>query len=230
MAGVNFTPKTASRLLKMSREVAPVSLRSQEFQETRQPIYFQNDSTEEIPPFACMKVTGATEVNGRAFVVVAKPDGDGGPFLFNNFRTVQPDAYGAAQSTPVVKVGYLTGSPGAGQRWGPNSDSWLLEYQGTDTSVLAYGSLQDDPGDKILLGNPVFPEEFVMRIGKADSTISYDNSGTVSLWDASSDTTDNVTAHLDWMHGDANISSGKEVLIAWFPLEGLWRIIGAECE
>lgn len=75
----------------------------------------------------------------------------------------------------------------------------------------------------------------IVKIGKADAAITFDSSGTVSIWKRNGsgtlvDTTENVTAHLDWMHGDENVSSGKEVLVAWFQDEGIWRIIGAECE
>jgi hypothetical protein len=66
--------------------------------------------------------------------------------------------------------------------------------------------------------------------GVADGTIAYGSSGTVSLWTEGGDSGDDVTAHLDWMHGDENVSSGKEVLVEWFPTESKWRIVAAECE
>lgn len=74
-----------------------------------------------------------------------------------------------------------------------------------------------------------------VKIGKADSAITADSTGTISIyeWDGStlSDTGDNIEdVRLDWMHGNEDISSGKEVLIMWFPAEKIWRIIGAECE
>lgn len=231
--GVNFTPKTASRLLKMSRGVAPASLRSQEFQETRQPIYFQNDEPEEIPPFGCMKVTGATEVNGRAFVVVAKPDGDGGPFLFNNWRTVPAsgsDNPRGVAYTGVVKVAYSSGTPAAGEMWGVDSDSWLLTSDGTDSAVMVYGSIKDEPGDKVLLGNTTSASTQVLKIGKTDAVIAAGASGTVSVWRSAADTGENVTAHHDWITESTQISSGQEVLMGWFADESKWRIIDRECE
>ncbi len=71
-----------------------------------------------------------------------------------------------------------------------------------------------------------------LKIGKADADILKDTSGTISIWngDPLADSGDNETAHLDWMHGDEQVSAGKEVLIAWFADESKWRIIGAECE
>jgi hypothetical protein len=34
----------------------------------------------------------------------------------------------------------------------------------------------------------------------------------------------------DWMTGNEQISSGKQVLCTWFADEKVWRITGAECE
>ena len=41
---------------------------------------------------------------------------------------------------------------------------------------------------------------------------------------------ENARVYLDWMHGDQAISDGKEVLIGYFPSEGIWRVVAAECE
>lgn len=75
----------------------------------------------------------------------------------------------------------------------------------------------------------------IVKIGKADDDIAIDTSGTVSVWKRDStgtlvDTTEDITAHLDWMHGDEKVSSGKEVLCTYFADEAIWRITGAECE
>ena len=66
--------------------------------------------------------------------------------------------------------------------------------------------------------------------GKADSDITTGSTGTVSMWENGSDTLYNITAHLDWMHGSEQVSSGKEVIVKWFAHERRWRIVGAECE
>ena len=69
-----------------------------------------------------------------------------------------------------------------------------------------------------------------VKIGKADSDISVDTTGTISIWRAGVDTTENVSAKLDWMAGTTQVSSGKEVMITYFADEAIWRITGAECE
>lgn len=61
--------------------------------------------------------------------------------------------------------------------------------------------------------------------------ITAGGSGTVRLWRSNLvDTLYNVTARLDWMHNAQNVSDAKQVLLTWFPLERIWRIVGAECE
>lgn len=64
----------------------------------------------------------------------------------------------------------------------------------------------------------------------ADGAITAGSSGTVSVYDGGSDSSYNVTAHLNWMHGSENVSSGKELLIRWFEDEAKWVIVAAECE
>ncbi len=68
------------------------------------------------------------------------------------------------------------------------------------------------------------------KIGKADADITTGSTGTISIWRAGVDTTENETASLDWMAGTTQVSLGKEVMITWFADEGIWRITGAECE
>ena len=71
----------------------------------------------------------------------------------------------------------------------------------------------------------------VSLLGVTNSEITVDSSGGVSVWVNGSDTGfDLATCHLDWMHGSQNISSGKEVIVKYFPRDAKWRIIHAECE
>lgn len=72
--------------------------------------------------------------------------------------------------------------------------------------------------------------ETISYPGVADSTISVDSSGVVSIWVDGEDSGEDVTAHLDWMHGDEQISADKQVIVTWFPLDAKWRITAAECE
>ncbi len=87
-------------------------------------------------------------------------------------------------------------------------------------------------GDKpaiVRLGNP----EFVALKGTANGAIaSGTSSGVMRVrYPGNTDTNFDITGvHLDWMDGGLDISPGKEIIIGWFPLEQLWRVIHAECE
>ncbi len=64
----------------------------------------------------------------------------------------------------------------------------------------------------------------------ADEAIVADASGTVSIWHAGADTSFNLEAELNWMHGDEDISTGKELIIRYFADEAAWVVVHAECE
>jgi len=71
------------------------------------------------------------------------------------------------------------------------------------------------------------------RHGKADAEITVDGSALVSIWtgaDGGSDSTENVTAHLRWMHGNSVVSLGKEVVVQYYTDAQQWHVDGAECE
>ena len=71
------------------------------------------------------------------------------------------------------------------------------------------------------------------RHGKADAEITVDGSALVSIWtgaDGGSDSTENVTAHLRWMHGNSVVSLGKEVVVQYYTDAQQWHVDLAECE
>jgi hypothetical protein len=74
-----------------------------------------------------------------------------------------------------------------------------------------------------------------VKIGKADADITAGTAGTVNIWrratptTAAVDTGETVEAYFDWLSTET-ISAGKEVMVQWFSDEGIWRIVGAECE
>lgn len=71
----------------------------------------------------------------------------------------------------------------------------------------------------------------VSLLGVTNSDIVPDDHGGVSIWINGIDTgVDLDMCYLDWMHGGQQISSGKEVIVKYFPRDSKWRIIHAECE
>jgi hypothetical protein len=110
-----------------------------------------------------------------------------------------------------------------------NESGNLTDWDGNHIVTQGGDNLTDSESYSwamVRLGVP----QAITYAGMADGNISVDSSGTISLYDDGSDTGENVTAYLDWMHGDEQVSSGKEVLVTWFPMESKWRITAAECE
>lgn len=228
-----FTDRTARVLAEMARrEMARMDGGAGNPIDVPRPAArtFRNDSSETIPAYGCMRVTGAEEDpnTDRKIVVVDKPNSTGGPFLFNGPREVETNKYGQYQDGPVVDAYYTSGTVAAKLTWGPLSD-WVIVNNG-NPAIQLYGEVETD----IVRGNSVLGQ--VTKIGKADAAVTFDSTGTVSVWRTNGsgtlvDTTENITGvELDWMHGDENISLGKEVMIQWFPDEALWRFTGSECE
>jgi len=195
------------------------------------PLPIRNNTNEVVPAYACLRIENVEIVNDNRFIiVVGKPNGTGGPFLFNGERELDiygNAQFGNAQAGPIV-LALVDDAADAdlGQFWGPDDD-WSCVENG-EPALFVYGQARDKTEQLLLIGNTNLP--IVQRIGKTDSTITDGSSGVVSLWDANADTGANITAHLDWMTGSEDISSGTEVLITWFPIEGKWRITGADCE
>jgi hypothetical protein len=223
MAGVKLGEKTARALVALLNQggYQQEGLTSSAKADTG-PITFRNDSDENVPRYGCMKVTDAILDGSRYVVLIDKPDGTGGPFLFNGPREVEPEQRGTCQHGPVVRAAFSTGTVTAGEVWGPESD-WVVTSAG-DPALTVYGDVEDD----ILLGK--VGDVQITKIGKTDASVAPDATVTVSIWRDGSDTGENITGvKYDWMTS-GTISSGKEVVITYFADEGIWRITGAECE
>ena len=70
----------------------------------------------------------------------------------------------------------------------------------------------------------------LIKKAKSMVEIKPGSSGSAEIFEGGRPTGSRVDAWLNWMHNNEPISSGKEMLIKWFPDEGKWVIIGAECE
>ncbi len=73
-----------------------------------------------------------------------------------------------------------------------------------------------------------------VKIGKAKADIAAGATGTIEIWRsvggaAPTDASEEVDAVFDWLSTET-ITAGKQVMIQRFKDEGLWRIVGAECE
>jgi hypothetical protein len=92
------------------------------------PIFFRNDSTETIPPYAFMQMTGTVNVtNSFCYVTVQKPISSTilrCPLLFNGIYEIASGDYGVAQNGPVFSLKCDT-IPVLGDRMGPSTNEWL---------------------------------------------------------------------------------------------------------
>lgn len=76
----------------------------------------------------------------------------------------------------------------------------------------------------------ILGENGLRRRGKTDSSIAANAFGIVSIYRAGVDTTENLRAALDWMHGSEGVSANKEVVAQYYVHEARWAIDQAECE
>jgi hypothetical protein len=93
----------------------------------KRPIPFANASGETIPAFAVMAITGLVYENGIAFLACSKP---GTTFYreyaVNNMFDVPAGRRGTCFRSGDLRVLYDTGTPAAGEGWGPKPGQWSL--------------------------------------------------------------------------------------------------------
>lgn len=90
---------------------------------------FRNDSGEEAPPFAIMRLAGVETVAGRAVLICYKPNEDGGTrYTFNGPCAVADGKYGFCTSDFPLMAYYdnTSGTPAINQEWGAKNGSWKI--------------------------------------------------------------------------------------------------------
>ena len=98
-------------------------------QNSSAPIYFQNQSGMEVPPYACMQVVGTTESGGQNYLLIEQPaDGDGtnGWYVFNGHCRVADGDKGLCHDGVLVRS-LTEGSPAAGDKVSPQANSWYVK-------------------------------------------------------------------------------------------------------
>jgi len=104
------------------------------------PIYFRNDSGEEVPRYACMQVTGTVESGGQNYLLIDKPadtDASSGDYIFNGHFAVAADKFGTSQSSRLVRAIKKTGTSTAGDKWNPVIGDWTIEQDDSGRFVMA---------------------------------------------------------------------------------------------
>ena len=96
-------------------------------------VFVRNDTGEEIPPYACLQVTGAVEHNNQNWLTVKKPadtTGDAGWFVFNGLNpigTSDSEKYGVAYDGPMVRMLTDGSAVNAGDKWRPTVGAFTIE-------------------------------------------------------------------------------------------------------
>jgi hypothetical protein len=104
------------------------------------PIYFRNDSGEEVPRYACMQVVGTIESGGQNYLLIDKPadtDASSGEYIFNGHFAVAADKFGTAQGGRLVRAIKADGTSTAGDKWNPVIDDWTIEKDDSGRFIMA---------------------------------------------------------------------------------------------
>ena len=153
------------------------------------PIYFRNDSGEEVPPYACMQVTGTVDSNGQNFFTIDKPadeDGTSGAYLFNLHRPVAIDEFGIGDAGVEARA-LSGGSLNPSDRASASTGSWEVK-QANGGPFICGGD--DDIGENVVRlflysqggGSGSIIEFEILTVTSSSSSSS---SGSVSASDSS---------------------------------------------
>ena len=188
----------------------------------------RNDSGEEVPPFACMRITGmfapfttgdgsfTTTGYANMGFTISKPNTFASQYshLFNGPRPIAAGAVGQGVFGRVMAGRYTGTAPTVGNQVGPINNSWLLSstsfgFTVTDTLLGNEGVFNTLGFDKTVR---VIQAPALFLRGTTTETIG-SSGGLVSV----SGSSETVTAKYD---GSPSISSGVGVYLHWYY--GTW--------
>lgn len=148
-----FTPETAKiildvvRYLRNSGYIIDQPGRGNQFIPPQAPIYIRNDTGEEIPPFACLQVTGTVDSGGQNYVTVDKPvdtTGEAGWYLFNGIAPIATGDYGIGHDGPLVRMLTDGSTVTCGDSWQPQVDSFEVAPGGSIFSAVGEDDIETD--------------------------------------------------------------------------------------
>ena len=164
--------RTARRVVELVNEAdgTAANIRRRRDQILQDNLVFRNDSAEIVPAYGCLRITGAEEdPNTENYVVIAqKPNSTGGVFVFNGSAEVEVGGFGLAY-TGVVRAAFASGTPAAGETWGPLS-AWTIVSNGFP-AVLTYGAISTDLlyGKTLDVSSAAFPISLTQTGGAVGS-------------------------------------------------------------
>lgn len=178
-----------------------------------------NNSSEVIPAGAVLRVSSAaahtSQGQTRPAYTVAKPDAVGAQFrhAINDLDRVPAGGYGRCTFEGPVLALYddAGGTPGLGEAWGPNNNSWkltkriggfVIDQTSTNGTTLTLVTVRFAP--------------WLYCYGNLDGDLAHAGSATLSVYDSSGDTTYNVT-----VYDPSKIGSGKEI-VSGSRIDAVW--------
>lgn len=93
------------------------------------PVLFRNDSSEEVPAYGVMRVTGEVTIGEIAYITVTKPDSTfSWEYAVNSGTPIQPNEYGTAQQGDYRTFLYddSDSTPTNGEWFGPVPSQWSM--------------------------------------------------------------------------------------------------------
>jgi hypothetical protein len=186
-------------------------------------VKFRNDSIEDVPPYAVMKVTGGV---AGPLITIDKPDTTFCRlYLVNGKSTVKQGQTGGGtwlSESDYVAYNDTDGEPAVGEVWGPKPGQWTLEKWHAGFTIQGHAITVEDVDVVLAVQHHVNN-----LIGKADADIDHEASGACSVYmgeaGSETDTTWNVTA----FNRTEDIAEGDWVSLTC--MNGQWYCAGLEC-
>jgi hypothetical protein len=216
-----YTPKQAKRIWESVQAFERMGSTSatMAIPYTPTPIYFVNRSTATIPPYGCIQMNGASDIDGTTYIEVTGPfeyaSSVMGPFLLNGPGECLPDEIGMAQWGPIFRAKKDSATYTTGTRMGPVESSFDLS-KGCLFTYIGDDEQEDDLVKVIACETPL--------LAVATSGIGANTSGTVTAKaPASGNWTAGTVTYTAWNPTGVAIASAANVLL--FPIDAKWLAV-----
>jgi hypothetical protein len=213
-----FTPKQAKRIWDNSQAFERIGSASKvmAIPYTPTPIYFVNKSTVTIPPYGCIQMNGASDIDRTMYIEVIRPfdysNSVVGPFLFNGPGECAVNEIGTAQWGPIFRAKKDSATYTTGTRMGPKASAFELE-KGCLFTFIGNDEQDDNLIKVIACETPL--------LAVATSGIGANTSGTVTAKQpASGNWTAGTITYMAWNPTGVAIASAASVLL--FPVDAKW--------
>lgn len=239
-----MTPEDTKLVLETVRQIRASGMLQQTGKRRTMPpqagIYFTNVAGEEIPAWACVQITGTSEIGGQNFLEADKPadsDGSAGWFCFNGPYAVADGEEGYAQVGPVYRGYKNAGTVTGGDRWQPVASQWYIEQDNAGIFICAGADDIDTDVLKVFIPSGTSGGSsqsfFITPVGgiaacTESSGVYTPGSATCDQadWDGT-DIEDNTTNATVYNISDQAIAGS--VLIKAAKVQGIWVVDVAGC-